>query len=155
MASGSTTRGIRRGLEQRFQGAAAPSGYFVALVTDAVAPTVDTILFSELTEVPAGNGYTSGGIALSLNTTDFPTLTENTTLNKAILTLKDIVWTASGGDLPASGNGARYAVLLGPNATVGSREVYYFFDLTSNRKVSVGQTLTLDDFILEGRAVSE
>lgn len=155
MASGSTNRGEYILYDVFFRAATAPSGLFMALVTSATAPTVDTVTLSELTEIAAGNGYTAGGYSLSRNTTDFPTLTEDTTNNKAVLTLKDIVWTASGGPLPASGNGARYAVLLGPHATPGSREVLRWFDLTSDRSVSSGQTLTLDNFILEGRAVSE
>ena len=63
----------------------------------------------------------------------------------ALLQIKDVVWTASGGPIPASGNGARYAVLTDDNVTQGSREVYFYWDLVSDRSVSSGQTLTLQD----------
>jgi hypothetical protein len=55
------------------------------------------------------------------------------------------VWTASTGPLPASGGGARYAVLTDDNGTVSSREVLAYFDLVSDRVVSDGQTITLQD----------
>ena len=72
-------------------------------------------------------------------------LTEDDANDRGLTQAKDIVWTASGGSIPASGDGARYAVLLDDNATVGSREVLAWWDLTSDRSVSDGQTLTLQD----------
>jgi hypothetical protein len=63
--------------------------------------------------------------------------------------IKDLIWTATGGSLPTSGNGARWAVLTDANATVGNREVWKYWDLVSDRSVSVGQTLTLQN--LEAR----
>jgi hypothetical protein len=53
------------------------------------------------------------------------------------------VWTAAGGNLPGSGNGARYLVITDDNATKASREVWAFFDLTADRTVSDTQALTL------------
>jgi hypothetical protein len=58
---------------------------------------------------------------------------------------KDLVWTASGGTLPASGNGARYCVFTDDNGTDGSREIITYFDLVSDRQVSSGQSLTLQN----------
>lgn len=125
-----------------------PTNFYLALVTSAVAPTVDTNTFGQLTEIANGNGYTTGGISVARNTTDFDSRTENDTDDRAEFQLKDIVWTASGGDLPVSGNGARYAVLLDDNATVANREVLAWWDLTSDRTVSTGQTLTLQNLEL-------
>lgn len=141
--AGFTNRGKKLIQDQYFRGATAPANFYLALVTSAVAPTADTNIFSELTEIAAGNGYTSGGISVARNSTDFPTLTEDDTNDRGDLFLKNEVWTASGGSLPASGNGARYAVLLDDNATVGSRQVIAYFDLVSDRTVSVGQSLTI------------
>lgn len=129
-------------------GVALPANFNVALVTSATAPTADTNTLSQLTEIAAGNGYTTGGISVAKNTTDIDTRTEDDTNDRGLAQIKDLVWTASGGSLPASGNGARYAVLTDANATVGSREVWAFWDLTSDRSVSVGQTLTLQDLEL-------
>lgn len=116
----------------------------MALVTSAVAPTQDTNVKSELTELASGNGYTTGGISLTKNSTDFDVLTEDDTNDRALIQIKDLVWTASGGSLPATG-GARYGVLTDANATQGSREIWAYWDLTSDRQVSTGQTLTLQD----------
>lgn len=128
-----------------FRATALPTNFYIALVTSAVAPTADTNTKSELTEIANGNGYTTGGTSLTKNSTDFDVLTEDDSNDRALVQLKDIVWTASGGSLPGSGNGARYAILTDDNATQGSREVYTFWDLTSDRSVSVGQTLTLQN----------
>jgi len=118
----------------------------MALATSAVAPTADTNTWSELTQIATGNGYTTGGYSLSRNATDFDVgPTEVDASDYAYIQIKDIVWTASGGNLPASGNGARYAVLTDDNVTEGSRDVLAFFDLSSDRTVSTGQTLTLQN----------
>jgi hypothetical protein len=142
--AGWTNRGKFAALGRLFRGVALPTNYYVALVTSATAPTADINTKSELTELANGNGYTTGGISLSKNTTDFDVLTEDDTNDRALVQIKDLVWTASGGSLPASG-GARYAVLTDDNATQGSREVYAFWDLSSDRQVSQFQTLTLQD----------
>lgn len=148
MASGWTNRGKKLVLDTYFRGATAPTNLYVALVTSAAAPGPDTNTLSDLTEIANGNGYTTGGYQLDRNSTDFDTLTENDTDDRGELQIKDVAWTASGGPLPASGSGARYAVLLDDNATVGSRQVLASWDLASDRVVSVGQTLTLQNLEL-------
>lgn len=147
--AGLTNRGKYHILDVVFRNAAEPTNYYVALVTSATAPTADINTFSELTEIAAGNGYTSGGYSLARNSTDFDTLTEDDGTDKGIIKVKDVVWTASGGNLPASGNGARYAVLLDDNGTVGSRIVIAFWSLGSDRTVSDTQTLTLVDLEID------
>jgi hypothetical protein len=143
--AGWTNKGKYKVLGWAMRGETIPTNFYVALVTSAVAPTADLNTFTELTEIAAGNGYTTGGYELTPNSTDFDVWTEDDGSDLALIEIKDIVWTASGGSLPGSGDGARYAVLLDDNGTVASREVYYYWDLTSNRTVSVGQTLTLQD----------
>lgn len=145
MASGITNRCRFKMLDWVFRGATLPTNYYVALCTSAATPTVDTNTFSELTEIAAGNGYTAGGISLTKNSTDFDVLTEDDATDKGYIQIKDLTWTASGGSLPASGNGARWAVLTDDNATQGSRLVLAWFDLVSDRSVSVGQPLTLQN----------
>jgi hypothetical protein len=149
MASGWTNKGKAHVLGIVFRNAAEKTNYYVALVTSAAAPDADTNTLSQLTEIAAGSGYTTGGYQLTPNSTDFDTLTEDDSGNLGLIQIKDIVWTASGGSIPASGNGARYAVLTDDNGTVGSREVYAWWDLTSDRSVSVGQTLTLQNCELD------
>ena len=145
MASGVTNRGKFAFLNAYFRATGIPTNLYVALCTSAVTPTVDTNTFSELTEIAAGNGYTAGGYQLARNATDWDTLTEDDTGDLAKVLAKDVAWTASGGSIPGSGNGARWAILTDDNATQGSRIVIAWWDLVSDRSVSVGQPLTLQD----------
>jgi len=147
MASGWTDKGVFSMFDEFFRTTGAPTNMFVALVTSATAPLKTHNTLSELTEITAGNGYTAGGFSLTRNSTDFDVLTE---ADPVILQIKDVVWTASGGPIPLSGGDARWAVLLDDNVTVGSREIYAWFDLVSDRSVSSGQTLTLVDCELQG-----
>lgn len=143
--AGWTNKGKVRIFNSFHRNTSTPTNFYVALVTSAVAPTADTNTLSDLTEIAAGNGYTTGGISLNRNATDFDTLTENDANDRGEIQIKDLVWTASGGSIPASGGGARYAVLTDDNGTVANREVLYFWDLSSDQSVSDGQTLTLQD----------
>lgn len=119
-----------------------PTNLFLALCTSASAPDADTDTLSDLTEINAGNGYAAGGYSLSRNNTDFDVLTEADSLDRAFIQIKDVVWTASGGPIPASGDGARYAVLTNDDS---NPDIIAYFDLVSDRTVSDGQTLTLQD----------
>lgn len=146
--SGWTNRGKYRTLGQRFRNEAAPAVFYIALFTSAVAPNADTKTKSELTEIAAGNGYAAGGIAISRNSTDFDVLTEDDTNDRVLVQVRDLVWTASGGSLPAAGAGARYAGMTDDNATQASREVLHWWDLQSDRSVSDTQSLTLQNLEL-------
>src|SRR4030042_1813327 len=143
--AGWTNRGKYLILGYAFRGVAVTQNYYIALVTSATAPLVDHNTLSELTQITTGNGYADGGYTLTSGSADFDTWTEDDGNDRALVQMKDIVWTASGGNIPLSGNGARYAILTNHNATVGSREIIAFFDLTSDRTVSDGQTLTLQN----------
>ena len=147
MASGWTQRGWNNVADIVFRGATPPTNFKIVLITSATAPTKATTTFSGLTEIAAGNGYTTGGYTLSRNSTDFDVLTE---ADPALIQIKDVVFTASGGPIPASGSGASYALLTDDNVTLGSREVWGFFDLVSARTVSDTQTLTIQDMELNG-----
>ena len=143
--AGWTNKGKMRVLEWALRGGTIPTNFYVALFTSATAPNADTNTKSQLTEVASGNGYTTGGISLSKNSTDFDVLTEDDTNDRGFIQIKDLVWTASGGALPSSGSGARYACLTDDNATQGSREVLFYWDLGADYSVSSGQTLTLQN----------
>lgn len=149
--AGITNRGKKLILEYAMGRTAKPTNYYVALVTSATPPSADINTLGELTQIANGNGYnaTAGGYQLTPNSTDFDDSGENDTSDYGWIQVKDVVWTASGGPIPASGNGARYAVLTDDNATVGSRQVIFYWDLVSDRTVSDGQTLTLQN--CEGR----
>lgn len=143
--AGWTNKGKAAVLEGVFRNAGVPTNFYVALFTSATAPTQDTNTKSQLTEIANGNGYVTGGTSLTKNATDFDVLTEDDTNDRGLIQIKDLTWTASTGPIPASGDGARYACLTDDNATQGSREIWAYWDLTSDRSVSDGQDLTLQD----------
>lgn len=126
-----------------------PTNFYLALVTAAAAPGPDTNILSDLTQIAAGNGYASGGYQLTPNTTDFDVMTEDDALDKAILQIKNIVWTAAGGAIPASGGAARYVVLTDDNVTVNSRQVIKYWDLGGDKTAANGTTLTLVDLEMD------
>jgi hypothetical protein len=129
-------------LDVFLRGATPPANFHLAIVTNSPAPTVDTNTLGELTEIPAGNGYTAGGQVVARNNTDWPTLTEDDALDRATAIMASKVWTASGGTLPSSGDGF-HAVLTDANGTLGSREVLAFWSFGGPARVSAGQTLTV------------
>lgn len=151
MASYFTNRGSYAMLATYFRADATyePTGFSVALVT-AAAPVAKTInVWADLSanEIAAGNGYTAGGITLSRNSTDFDVLTEDDGSSRAYVQTKDVVWTASGGPIPASGSGARYAVLMDDDA---AKQVIAILDLGSDVTVSSGQPITLQNNEIRG-----
>lgn len=131
---------------------AVPANYFVALCTAATAPTIDTTTLGQMTEIAQGAGYSAGGKSVPLNTTAWPTIAAaaNVTVGSDVtsqvkMTAADIGFVATGGALPLSGSGARYACLLTPHATPASRRVWVVWDLVDAVSVSSGQELKLDD----------
>lgn len=146
--AGFTNRGKYLLLNEMFRNSTEFTNFYVVLVTSAVAPGPDTNTLADLTEIAAGNGYTSGGFQLVRNSTDFDVLTEDDTGDVGYIQIKNVAWTASGGSIPASGNGARYAVLTTDEVTVANRQVLAYWDLVSDRVVSITQTLTLIDLEL-------
>ena len=139
MASGTTDRGKKLLLDYAFEASTVPTTYYLALCTSAVTPTKAINTFSEMTQIATGQGYVDGGESLTA-ATDF-TVTEVDGAVGAKVVVADVTWTASGGNLPASGDGARWAVLLDGN--VSGSNVLAYFDLVSDRTVSDTQTLTI------------
>jgi len=149
MASGITNRGKLRLLEMAFRNtkdtaAIDTSPLFLALVTSAVTFTVETTVFDTTKQIATGNGYTDGGVNLERDTLSWDAVGISTATAYGYIRLKDVVWTASG-TFPASGVGAFYAIITDDNATVGSRQVYAWIDLTTARTLGSGATLTLQD----------
>jgi hypothetical protein len=145
MASVMTNRERFLLLGCRYRGTTVPTNYYVALITDAVVPSVDINTFGELTEIASGQGYTANGQQLTPGATDFDVHTEDDTNDWALLQLRDITWTASGGNLPASGNGASYMVMMDDNATPANRQIASSWDLGGARTVSDTQDLLIQN----------
>lgn len=140
MASGVTNRGKYLLGRIALANTDVPTNYYVALCTSAQTPTADTNTMADLTECPNGYGYSTGGYQLARNTTDFDTWSEGDSLDIAYGQVKDVAWTASGGNCPSTA--ARWAVLTNDDS---NPDVLAYFDLSSDRQVSDGQTLTLQD----------
>jgi len=148
MASGWTNRGKYRMARGFFQGEDVPTNFYVALVTADNVPDADTNTMSDLTEITAGNGYTSGGYQLDRNTTDFDAITEDDANDRLELQIKDVEWEASGGSIPSGGNDARYAVLTDDEGVVADRDVFAFFDLGEGKSVANGYIFRIQDMEL-------
>lgn len=144
-----TNRGKFLLLSWAFPRTAMPTNLYVALVTAAVAPTVDTNTLGQLTEIAAGNGYVTGGYQLTPGATDFDVMTEDDVNDKAFVQLKDLAWAASGGPIPVSGNGARYAILTDDNGTIANRQVIAAWDLVTDRSCTDGHSITLENCELQ------
>lgn len=142
--AGFTNKGKYRLLEL-VRGGTLPTNFYVCLFTSANAPDADTNVVSDLTQIATGNGYTDGGYQLTPNATDFDVLTEDDSNDRALIQVKDITWSASGGSIPDSGNGARYSGITDDDGTVANREIWFYHDLSSDRTVSDGQDLTLQN----------
>lgn len=138
---GWTNRGVYMLLGYLFRLSTRPANLNLVLNAAASSPTVDTNVQSELTEVANGNGYTTSGVSVALNSTDVDTWTEDDTNNYAFVQLKDYSWTATGGSIP----NIRYPTLVDDNGAPGSRQVIIFWDLGSTITLTVGQTLTIQN----------
>lgn len=109
-------------------------------------PDQDDDTMADLTEIAAGNGYTSGGMDVARSAVGWDVLTEDDGNDWALAQALDRVWTAAGGDLPSDSVGATYAVITDDDAVVANREVYHYGSLGGARVVSTGQTLTIQNF---------
>lgn len=138
-------RGLYLLLDTYFRARTQETGFYLALCTDAVIPNPDHNTLGDLVQIAAGAGYTSGGIALSANSTDFPTLTENDSADEAFIIIKDLTFTATGGPIPLSGSPVSFAVLTGPGATVSARNLIVSWNVKDSggngRAVSDTQSL--------------
>jgi len=149
--AGATNKGKYRILEAMARAASFPATFRLALVKST--PNPDTNTLGDLTEIATGPGgasdpYNSGGKTVNRDATDFDTLTEDDTNDKAFVQLKDFSWNAagSGGTIPSDGAGATYAVITDANATVGSREVWFYASLGGAKVSATNGTFTIQNF---------
>jgi len=116
-----------------------PANYYAYLINSGT-PTADTNTWSDLSGGESSN-YTE--LTLTPNATDFPTITEDDTGDKATIGIKDLVFTASGGTLSAT-----WVIITDDNVTEGSRDVFFCLDLGGTQQVSDTQTITVSNTTL-------
>ena len=120
------------------------NAFYIALVTDATAPSADINTLSQLTEIPLANGYSR--LVVLFTSTEFDNVTENDTTDQGTVQLKDLTWTAAGGNLPSSGSGASHVLLITDNTTTA--EILAYGSLSVARTVTDTQELTLQNWQL-------
>jgi len=102
----------------------------IALTNTAPTAATDGVL-ADITQISAGNGYTSGGAAVGSNA-------YSQTGGTGKLTGNDVVFTASGGTIGAF----RYAILYDDTAT--NDELIGYWDYGSGVTLQDGETFTVD-----------
>jgi len=96
-----------------------------------VAPVASNTVFANLTEIAAGNGYTTGGNVASLTSS-----TQSSGLYKLVLA-NPATWTATGGSIGPF----RYVVLY--NNTAASKNLIGWWDYGSSITLATGETFTV------------
>lgn len=102
----------------------------IALTNTAPTASSNTVL-ADITQISAGNGYTTGGTTVA-------STAYSQTSGTGSLTGTDVVFTASGGSIGPF----RYAVLY--NDTSASDSLIQYWDYGSSITVTDGNTFTVD-----------
>jgi hypothetical protein len=100
------------------------------------APVATNSVKADLTEISAGNGYTAGG-----NTASVTSSAQTSGTYKLVLG-DPATWTASGGPIPSTGAGFRYAVLY--NDTAANKELIGWWDYGSSITLAAGESFAVD-----------
>jgi hypothetical protein len=143
MASLVYNRGKRLKEARSFGRTSLPSKFKLALLKSTYTPNADHATFADVSahEVAAGNGYSSGGIDIEASNVGFTADAQDDTGDTGDVTMKDAVFTASGGTLPSTG-AARYAVLMDFNATQANGQLIEVYDLAADKASDVSITLS-------------
>jgi len=100
----------------------------VVLTNTTPSKTTNTVL-ADITQIAAGNGYTTGGVTATVTSS-------SQTAGVYNLILSGIAWTAAGGDIAAN----RYAVLY--NDTAASDNLIAYADFGVSAVIANGNTET-------------
>lgn len=103
------------------------------LVLTNTAPVATNTVLADLTEIAAGNGYTTGGVTLD-------TVTVSETSGTAKVTIADEVITASGGSIGPF----RYCVVMNDTPTTPADPLVAWYDYSSNITLADTETFTVD-----------
>lgn len=138
MANTWTDYGINRMLDITFRSATGPTACSVRLLTNLTGADVDAENFADLNEISAGNGYTTGGETVTLDSSGFDVLADDSGNSRQYLQLADVQWTASGGSIAAAG-----AALVMTDS--GTDKVWAVFDFGGTVTATDGGTFTLQN----------
>ena len=97
-----------------------------------VAPVATNAIFTDITEIAAGNGYTAGGTQGTL-------VSSSQTGGLYTLKLNNVVFTASGGSIATF----RYAVLYNSTQATPNKPLIGWYDYGTALTVTVGNTFTV------------
>lgn len=100
------------------------------MLTNA-APLAANTVYADITQIAAGNGYTTGGVTATVDSSA-------QTAGVYALVLSGVSWTAAGGDIAAN----RYAVLY--NDTHASKPLIGYADLGVSAVIASGNSLPLN-----------
>jgi hypothetical protein len=103
------------------------------IVLTNTAPNSANSLFSDLTEISAGNGYTAGGNAVTVSSS-------SQTSGTYKLVLADLTITASGGSIGP----LRYFVLVDTTPTSPNKPLIGWWDYGSSITLADGESVTVD-----------
>lgn len=95
------------------------------------APVATNTIFSNITEISAGNGYTAGGTATTITVAE---VTGTTTVSGT-----QVVFTASGGSIGPF----RYVVLYNDTQTTPNKPLVGWWDYGSGITLADGETFTV------------
>ena len=141
MASIITNRGKALLLQWTFQQDTVPSTFYGLLVMSGSAPTVDDNLVSDITEINVGNGYSTGGVAVPIDTGNV--VTEDDTNDQADVVIDAVQIFASGGPIPASGSDYTHLAITTDEGTVANRQIILFMDLGGANSIPDGYHMTI------------
>jgi len=99
-------------------------------------------------ELPTGNGYTNGGVALTLDA-----ITTDDTEDRCEITFLNAQWTASGGSIATVG-----AIIFDDSTATGDGDdetdaIVCFLDANGTQIVADGAALTVSNILLTGEDI--
>lgn len=98
------------------------------------APVATNSVFADLTEIAAGNGYTAGGTAATIDASS------QTGGTYTLASTTDVVITASGGSIGPF----RYVVLYNDTPTSPADPLISYYDYGSSITLNDGESFTID-----------
>lgn len=111
------------------------------LALSNTAPSASNSVLADITQISAGNGYTSGGATVTVTSS-------SQTSGTYSLVIGNVTFTASGGDIAAS----RYFILYSDTPTSPADPLICWWDQGDSTTITSGSTKTLNLTAVSGVA---